>query len=130
MAVPIVFFIASAIIIITFMYLYFSTRHKERMSLIESGRDAGIFNENRKRQSGSNALKFGLFLVFIGLGVLVGVFMESTFNIPDASGVIPSILISGGLALLLYYRIMKREEDDLEETRRYSSTRADVHDVV
>lgn len=130
MAVPIVFFIASAIITITFMYLYFSTRHKERMSLIESGRDAGIFNEKPRKPSGSNALKFGLFLVFIGLGVLVGIFMENTFRIPEASGVIPSILISGGLALLLYYKIMKREEEDLQEARRYSSTKADVHDVV
>jgi len=107
MAVPIIFFLASAAVIITFMFLYFSTRHKERMSLIESGRTADIFDEKPAKRSSSGALKFGLFFVFIGFGVLAGVFMEDLFRMPDASGVIPSILISGGLALLLYYKISK-----------------------
>lgn len=130
MAVPIVLFIASAAIIITYLFLYFSTRHKERMSLIEHGRDAGIFNEKRASRSGSGALKFGLFFVFIGLGVMIGIFMENTFRMPDAAGVIPSILICGGAALLLYYKIVRREEEEYESAKRYSSTKDDVHDVV
>lgn len=129
MAVPIVFFIASAIIIVTFMYLYFSTRHKERMSLIESGRDAGIFNEKQTKRIGSNALKYGLFLVFIGLGVFSGITFSNMFRV-DEIIILPSVLISGGLALLLYYKIIRREEEDLESARRYSSTIDDVHDVV
>lgn len=129
MAVPIVFFIASAIIVITFMYLYYSTRHKERMSLIESGRDAGIFNEKRGKKAGSNALKFGLFLVFIGLGFLVGMAISMILDV-DEIVVVPTILISGGLALLLYYKITLREEEDIDAARRYSSTKVDVHDVV
>ena len=130
MAIPIVLFIASAAVIITYLFLHFSTRHKERMSLIEHGRDAGIFNEKRSNRSGSGALKFGLFFVFIGLGVMLGVFLENTFRMPDASGIIPSILICGGSALLLYYKIMRREEEELAESRRYTSTKDDVHDVV
>lgn len=100
------------------------------MALIEHGRDAGIFNEKRANRSGSGALKFGLFFVFIGLGVMLGLFLENTFRMPDAAGVIPSILICGGSALLLYYKIMKREAEEMESTRRYSSTKDDVHDVV
>lgn len=124
MAVPIIFFIASASVIITFMFLYFSTRHKERMSLIESGRTASIFDDTRPKRKSSNSLKFGLFFVFIGLGVFIGVFMEDMFRMPDASGIIPSILISGGLALLLYYKITK---DDAEADH---FTKDDGHGTV
>jgi len=129
MAVPIVFFIASAIIIVTFMYLHFSTRHKERMSLIESGRDAGIFNEKESKRIGSNALKYGLFFVFIGLGVFAGITFSDIFNV-DEIIVLPSILISGGLALLLYYKMIRREEEELDSASRYYSTKDDVHDAV
>lgn len=127
MEVPIIFFLSSAAVIITFMFLYFSTRHKERMSLIESGRDASIFDKTlpkKNRASSSSALKYGLFFVFIGFGVLMGIFMEETFRMPDAGGVIPSILISGGLALLLYYKVTK---DNAAEDR---ATRDGEHDTV
>lgn len=127
MAVPIIFFLSSAAVVITFMFLYFSTRHKERMSLIESGRDASIFDETtpkRKTSNTSSALKYGLFFVFIGFGVLMGVFIEETFRMPDASGVIPSILISGGIALLLYYKITK--DNEMEDR----ITKVGEHDTV
>lgn len=129
MAVPIVFVLASAIIIVTFMYLHFSTRHKERMALIESGRDAGIFNEKQTKRIGSNALKYGLFLVFIGGGVLAGIAIAEIFRV-DEIVVLPSVLISGGLALLLYYKMMRREEEELESARRFSSTKGDAHELV
>ena len=101
MAVPIIFFLSSAIIIITFVYLYFSTRHKERMALIEHGRDAGIFKERKYKSVGSTSLKFGLFLVFIGVGFLIGHILINTFDF-DEGILVSTILMSGGLALLLY----------------------------
>ncbi len=123
MAVPIIFFLSAAAVIITFMFLYFSTRHKERMSLIESGRDASIFDERAPKRKTSSALKYGLFFVFIGFGVLMGIFMEEAFRMPDAGGVIPSVLISGGLALLLYYKITKDNamEDRITKDREHET---------
>ncbi len=114
MIVPIVLFISNAAIIITFLYLYFSTRHKERMALIESGRDAKIFKEDQR--FGSNSLKFGLFLVFIGVGLFTGLMIETQgLDVPEASVTIPLVLISAGAALLVYYRLVRNQMKDVDD---------------
>lgn len=112
--VPIILFISSSAVLITFLYLYFSTRHKERMALIESGRDAKIFKEERPRY-GTNSLKFGLFFVFVGVGLFTGIMIETQgLDVPEASVTIPLVLISAGAALLVYYRLVREhvEEDN------------------
>ena len=50
--------------IILGLYLYFTTRNKERMALIENGLDAGIFTPGKKAFS-SSALKFGLLFLHL-----------------------------------------------------------------
>ena len=59
----------------------------------------------------------------IGFGVLMGIFIEEAFRMPDAGGVIPSVLISGGLALLLYYKITKDNamEDRITKDREHET---------
>jgi len=110
--VPIILFIAMAAVIITYLFLHYSTRHKERMALIESGRDASIFLEKNPKY-GVNSLKFGLFLVFIGVGLFIGIMLEtSVLNVPEASITIPLVLVSAGSALLLFYRMIRREMDE------------------
>jgi len=107
--IPIAFFAT----IITFLYLRYSTRHKERMALIESGRDAQIFDESSKntyKKYSANSLKYGLFLLFIGFGFGFGFIIEEIFNTPDAVAVISMVCISGGLGLLTYYWIVRQNE--------------------
>jgi len=99
------------------------------MSLIENGQDAGIFNDQQSNRIGSNSLKYGLFLVLVGFGVIVGMILVEVLRV-DEIIILPCVLISGGLALLLYYRIMRREEEELESKSIYSSTKDDIHEVV
>ncbi len=47
-------FIAIIAAIFGIMYLFYSTRHKERLALIEKGADASLFN------TGKEGAKFGL----------------------------------------------------------------------
>lgn len=89
------------------VYLFFSTRNRERMALIESGKDAGIF----KQTPGSyGALKWGLLLVFLGTGLGIGLFIDVTYDNDGPLATFPLVFIFGGLSLLLYYRLMKDKD--------------------
>ncbi len=111
-AVGIVLFLSSGAVLITFLYLFFSTRHKERMALIDSGKDASVFL-NKASKPGMNSLKFGLFLVFIGVALFVGIMLEtSVLNVPEASVTIPLVLIAAGSSLLFFYRLVNKDWDN------------------
>src|SRR5690606_15368211 len=65
-------------------YLYFSTRNKERLALIEKGADASIFV--RGRREGSNPmwkillLNLSLLLIGIGLAIFVASILVYQFG--------------------------------------------------
>ncbi|MCB0669642.1 MAG: hypothetical protein KDC80_27645 [Saprospiraceae bacterium] len=90
-------------------FLYFRTRHRERMALIETGQDASIF---RKLPSIHNNLKYGFVSIAIGLALFIGHFLESATTMNDGAGYFSMIFILGGLALLIYYR--RAKDDGLE----------------
>ena len=91
-------------------YLYFNSRHKVRMALIQHGKEASIFKESR---NGSNGLKYGLLMVGIGLGILVGMMIESIMDTDSPVPHFSMMLILGGAGLIIYYLITKRKEDDI-----------------
>ncbi len=97
--------------IITFVYMFFKSRNSERMALIESGQSAEIF-ASKKLDDKSNALKYGMLIVGIGLGFLVGLFLEEVFRLPDATGVISMTFVGGGLGLILFYSRISRILDE------------------
>ena len=97
--------------IILGLYLYYTTRHKERMSLIDHGMDASVFTPGKKAFS-SGALKFGLLFLGVGVGILVGTVL-SAVGLQEEPAYFSSMLIFGGLGLVSYYRIeRKRNEAD------------------
>jgi F0F1-type ATP synthase assembly protein I len=83
-----------------FIVSYFKTRHNERMALINSGRTAKIFDTNDTESNKS--LKFGLFLLSIGLGLLTGLIIDNILD-TEPAGVFVSILIFGGVSLIFYH---------------------------
>ncbi len=90
-------------------YMFFSTRNKERMALIESGQNAGIFKSTPGHYG---ALKWGILMVSIGAGLGLGIFIDLRANNDGPLATFPLVFIFGGLGLLLYYRIMKNESWD------------------
>lgn len=100
--------------IITFIYMYFKSKHQQRMALIDSGRSADIFSE-KKLDDKSNALKYGMLLTGVGLGFLMGALLESAMNWPDALGIFPMSIIGGGIGLIIFYFVIakKKEEESL-----------------
>ncbi len=93
---------------------YFTTRHKERMALIESGRDMSVFKP-KKRQT-NRALKLGLLFFGIGAGILTGSIVEFLLGLEPPLGIFAMMFIFGGVALVLFYLIEARHTfEDVEE---------------
>ena len=99
--IAIIGFFSSIVLII---YYFFSTRHKERIALIEHDKHADIFSGESNRR---NALKYGVVAIGIGLGLFLGHWVTIIFNIPEPLGYITFMFILGGIALLIYYFIVR-----------------------
>jgi hypothetical protein len=92
------------------VFLYFNTRHKERMALIEKGENADLFVTSKRRSAvplyAILLINLGILGVGIGVGVLIGHAlhmggMDQDISMPSA------IFICLGLALLGGFYITK-----------------------
>ncbi len=97
--VPIGFFLA----IFAILYVYWTTRTKERLALIEKGLDAGIFKGECQQY---NLVKWGIFLIAVGLGVVVGFGLSTVIN--EVVAFFSAILVCGGLGLIVAYFVTSK----------------------
>ena len=81
-----VVFISLFIIIFGIFYLHYSTRNKERLSLIEKGADASIFFSAKAAQKRSPVpiwkiliLNLAVLLMGIGAGIFTGAILDTYF---------------------------------------------------
>jgi hypothetical protein len=101
--VPVVFFL----IIFGIFYLYFSSRNKERLALIEKGADASIFFGPKTERSGKWVMQIGILAIGVALGVLVGAALVSA-GMDHAVAYPASIFLFAGIGLVVAYFIAKR----------------------
>ena len=80
------------------LYVYLTARNRERMSMIEKGVDPSIFTT--KRNYANMTLKFGMLLVGIALGILVGSLIDEYTTLPEEVSYFSMIFLFGGLALI------------------------------
>lgn len=104
--IPILAIIGTFGSIIILVYMFFSSRNKERMALIEHGKDAGIF---KAAQSQIESLKFGIVAVMIGIGLLIGHLLEKA-GLPEFVAYFSMILILGGAGLTGFYYLQKNRD--------------------
>lgn len=95
--VPISFFLA----IFAILYVYFTTRTKERLALVEKGADASIFKSGSSRYS---LLKWGIFLIAAAIGVITGNALAAVIN--EVVAFFTMILFFGGAGLIIAYWIV------------------------
>ena len=96
------------------MYLYYTTRHKERLALIDKGADASLFNTGKEKSRYSSrwnkfTLKVGMFLMGIGLGVIAGALLTLMSILDEGASYVSMIFLFGGLSLVLYYAVFDRK---------------------
>ena len=94
--IPLGFFLA----VFAILYVYWTTRTKERLALVEKGMDAGIF----KGECSQLALvKWGIFLIALGLGVVVGSTLTNVMD--EVVAYFTGILVLGGVGLIVAYLV-------------------------
>jgi hypothetical protein len=91
---------------------WIEARHKERMAMIEKGVSPADFKGARFgemfRASPLSSLKWGLLAMFVGIGSLVANWLDSEYGFHD-SIYFASMLVFGGLALIIFYFIASRK---------------------
>ena len=93
-------------------YLYFSSRNKERLALIEKGADASIFNIGKKTGSSWKVVIINLaFLIMgIGVGALLGSIIDEYTRLHEGA-IVGVIFIMAGLGLYVGYTQTKKALD-------------------
>lgn len=107
--IPISFFLA----IFGIVYLYLSTRNKERLALIEKGADASIFNLGKK--AGSSWKVIVLNIAFLLMGIGLGVFIANlllTYTTLDEGAIYPALIFfMAGVGLYTGFTQTKKHLD-------------------
>lgn len=101
------------VVVFGIAYLYFTTRHKERLALIEKGVDAGIFFSPKTQRTAPLwkilNLNLALIMMGIGLGIIIGSVLENTTVLGD-DAYPAAIFLMGGLGLLIGFYQSKNIE--------------------
>ncbi len=112
--IPIFAIVGTFSAIIVFVYMFFSSRNRERMALIERDKDATIFKPNQEH-SKKNVLKYGILGVMIGIGIFLGNIVERVGLMDTGSSYFSMILIMGGIGLTGFYFLSNMQNDGLRD---------------
>ena len=115
MEVAVVFMFLFAIIFGIF-YLFFSTRNKERLALIEKGVDAKIFMQGERKKSTLTGriivLNLALLLMGIGLGIFLGLIIDTYTSINEDAVYPAMIFLMAGVGLFAGFNITKKLDNE------------------
>ncbi len=115
MLIPITMFVSIAVV----MWKLIDSRQKVRMMALEKGSIDENFNNLFATERGffskpnrHGALKWGLVALLIGLALLISIPLQSFYwaQIHDDELITGLIFTGGGLAFLIYYKIVSGEE--------------------
>ncbi len=106
--IPIISVIGFYTAVIIWLYFYFTTRNRIRMALIDSGKDASIF-QTKSKQKHYNALKAGIVAFMAGVGILFGSMLER-LGFPEEAAYLSMIFIFSGLGLMAFYWYVSKRE--------------------
>jgi hypothetical protein len=99
------------------LVVYFNNRHKERMAMIEKGVSPTEFKgtpvKEWFRTNPLSSLKWGLLTMFVGLGLMVAIWLRNAYYVHD-SIFLSCMLIAGGFALIIFYIIASKKLKDVQ----------------
>jgi hypothetical protein len=105
-------FIALFATVFGIMYIYYTTRNKERLALIEKGADASLFSTGKDSGSaftwGKFTLKIGMLFMGIAVGIIVGAILSNAGVLDEHANYPAMIFFFGGLSLVLFYVIDRK----------------------
>ena len=92
------------------VYLYYSTRNKERLALIEKGAHASIFNIGKRTGSSWKVvvLNIAFLLMGIGLGVFIANVLDNYTTLDDDAVYPAMIFLMAGIGLYVGFTQTKK----------------------
>jgi hypothetical protein len=93
-------------------YVFFTTRNKERLALIEKGADASLFNTGTGKSGWMRGvLTLGLLAIGIGVGVLLGGLLEMG-GLDEEISFTAMIFVCGGIGLVVGFFLNRKLEKE------------------
>lgn len=109
--IPIIFGVIFAI-----AYLYFSTRNKERLALIEKGADASIFVRGKRDKAAPVwkiiILNLALLLMGIGAAIFIASILHYSLGVDEEVAYPGSIFLMAGVGLLVGFTMTKKLDQE------------------
>ncbi|RAI90157.1 DUF6249 domain-containing protein [Algoriphagus yeomjeoni] len=93
------------------VYIFLTTRNKERLALIENGADAKLFNSGKKYSFGQFILNLALLAIGVGVGVLIGALLNN-LGVEEGIAFSSSIFIFGGIGLMSSFFMNRKLEKE------------------
>ncbi len=90
-----------------FGIMFLRNRHRERLALIQYGKDSSVFNKGNGKNT---PLKMGLLFLSIGAGLLIGRIIDGIFN-SEPVGIFSCVFLLGGFALIYYHQYVNGKVD-------------------
>jgi len=106
--VGVIFFIISGAVLFGVMYVYYTTRNRERMALIEKNADPSILKPGSNGSFKLFAIKFGMLLMGVGLGILAGSILDATTVLGEEVAFFSMVFLFGGAGLFTSYFVGKK----------------------
>ncbi len=114
---PVIVFISLFLVVFGICYLYFSTRNKERMSLIEKGADASIFVKGKREKAAPIwkilILNLALLLMGIGAGIVIGGILQENLAGDSFYAMPGTIFLLAGTGLLIGFFITRKLDQEI-----------------
>ena len=112
---PVITFIAFLATVFGVMFVYYTTRHKERLALIEKGADASLFSTGKDGSKSTFSwskftLKVGMLAMGIAVGIIAGAILANLGILDEGAGYSAMIFFFGGLSLVLFYVIDRKNK--------------------
>ena len=92
------------------LIIFLVHRHRERKALIEKGMDVNLLATEKKSNT-LDSLKYGILLIGLAVGILIGNILDAYTRIDEEVSYFSMIFLFGGLALLIFYAIAKKQEE-------------------
>lgn len=90
------------------LYVFFTTRNKERLALIEKGADAKLFNTGQTKSGWMKAvLNVGLLGIGIGVGVLLAALLDEA-GMDEDMAMTSMIFVCGGIGLVVGFFLNRK----------------------
>lgn len=120
----VIVFLMICVTIYAIYYLIITTRHKERMAIMDKDIDPNlVWGYKTPKKSNKNImsvyllvfLKIGMILIGVGVGLLIANYLHYVLNFEGPIAIGSSITICIGVSLIIFYFIGKQSQKKMEE---------------